>query len=69
MKEAVVSGPHGAQAVVLTIEDDVHIEEEIRKNEKLGNGMHEKSKDNIVGALGAGEPSSSSGPHNDEHKP
>lgn len=31
VKEAAVAGPHGRQAVVLTMEDDVHIQELIRK--------------------------------------
>ncbi|KAM5562448.1 protein TRACHEARY ELEMENT DIFFERENTIATION-RELATED 7A [Rosa sericea] len=34
IKEAIVEGPHGPQAVVLSVEDDVHIDEAIRKNEK-----------------------------------
>ncbi|KAK1404036.1 putative leucine-rich repeat extensin-like protein 3 [Heracleum sosnowskyi] len=40
IKEDIVEG---TKAVVLTIEDDIHIEEDIRKNEKFGEGMHEKS--------------------------
>lgn len=36
VKEAVVSGPFGQKTVVLSVEDDVHIDEEIKKNEKLG---------------------------------
>ncbi|KAF5725283.1 tumor necrosis factor ligand superfamily member 6 [Tripterygium wilfordii] len=36
VKEAIVEGPHGAQAVVLEIDDDVHADEMIRKGEKLG---------------------------------
>lgn len=56
IKEDVVEGPHGTKAVVLTIEDDVHIEEDIRKNDKFGEGMHAKS------ALGIDVAESSSGP-------
>ncbi|KAL8132892.1 protein TRACHEARY ELEMENT DIFFERENTIATION-RELATED 7A [Apium graveolens] len=43
IKEDIVEGPHGTKAVVLTIEDDVHIEEDIRKNEKFGEGMNARS--------------------------
>lgn len=68
IKEATVPGPHGAQAVLLTIEDDVHIEEEIKKNEKIGQGLHAKSAGNIVGDIEAAESSSSSGHHHLENK-
>lgn len=57
IKEDIVEGPHGTKAVVLTIEDDVHIQEDIRKNEKFGGGMHAKS---AVG-INAAESSSRSG--------
>ncbi|KAK1371246.1 hypothetical protein POM88_037338 [Heracleum sosnowskyi] len=60
IKEKVVEGPLGGNAVVLTIEDDVHVQKEIQKNEQIGQAMHTKSQDNnIVGA----ESSSSSGHH------
>lgn len=42
VKEEIVSGPFGPQTVVLSVEDDVHIDEEIKK-EKLGHGFHAKS--------------------------
>ncbi|KAM1005561.1 hypothetical protein ACFX11_002495 [Malus domestica] len=35
-----IEGPHGSKAVVLTVEDDVHIDEILRKNEKVGKGLH-----------------------------
>ncbi|KAA8546522.1 hypothetical protein F0562_002739 [Nyssa sinensis] len=35
VKEAIVPGPHGPQAVVLSITDDIHVDEEIKKNEKF----------------------------------
>ncbi|KAK4487200.1 hypothetical protein RD792_006519 [Penstemon davidsonii] len=35
VEEDIVQGPHGSKMVVLTIDEDVHIEEEIKKNEKL----------------------------------
>lgn len=44
VKETIVPGPFGQQAVVITVEDDVHIDEVIRKNEeKEGHGLHAKS--------------------------
>lgn len=35
VKEAIVQGPNGPEAVVLSIEDDKHIQEDIIKNEKM----------------------------------
>ncbi|KAL4271429.1 hypothetical protein GQ457_13G010560 [Hibiscus cannabinus] len=35
VKEAIVPGPHGPQAVILGIEDDVHVTEDIVKTEKV----------------------------------
>lgn len=44
VEETTVPGPFGQQAVVISVEDDVHIDEEIRKTEKLGrHGLHAKS--------------------------
>ncbi|XP_017234150.1 protein TRACHEARY ELEMENT DIFFERENTIATION-RELATED 6 [Daucus carota subsp. sativus] len=63
IKEDIVQGPRGTEVVMLTIEDDVHIEEEIRKNENFGAGMHAKSADQIVA-----ETSSRSGDQQAEHK-
>lgn len=54
VKEDIVEGPHGSKAVVLTIDDDFHIDEVIKKNEKVGKGLHGHS---IVEAK---EPSTSS---------
>ncbi|WZZ63582.1 hypothetical protein YC2023_074952 [Brassica napus] len=34
MNEAIVEGPHGPEAVVLSVEDDVHIEDLVKKGEK-----------------------------------
>eukprot|EP00261_Vitis_vinifera_P031038 XP_019072281.1 PREDICTED: uncharacterized protein LOC100259240 isoform X3 [Vitis vinifera] len=53
-KEGVIAGPHGEQVVLLTEEDDVHIQEEIRKNEKIGEGLHGKSAQGITGAIEKG---------------
>ena len=54
VKEGVIAGPHGEQVVLLTEEDDVHIQEEIRKNEKIGEGLHGKSAQGITGAIEKG---------------
>ncbi|XP_015934403.1 protein TRACHEARY ELEMENT DIFFERENTIATION-RELATED 7A-like [Arachis duranensis] len=40
--EAIVPGPCGEQVVVLSVDDDVHIDEEIIKNEEFGHAMQEK---------------------------
>ncbi|KAJ4838049.1 hypothetical protein Tsubulata_029671 [Turnera subulata] len=52
VKEAIVPGPHGPHAVVLEVEDDIHADEIIRKNEKVGQGgFHAnptQTQDNIV---------------------
>lgn len=42
VKETIVPGPFGRNTVVVTVEDDVHIDEEI-KTEKVGHGLHAKS--------------------------
>ncbi|XP_057972968.1 protein TRACHEARY ELEMENT DIFFERENTIATION-RELATED 7A-like [Malania oleifera] len=52
--ETIVKGPHGEETVVLTVEDDVQIEEEIRKTGvyggKGGGGhVHVKSSEGING--------------------
>jgi len=43
VKETIVPGPFGRNTVVVTVEDDVHIDEEIKKSEKVGHGVHAKS--------------------------
>lgn len=54
-KETIVPCPFGKQAVVIEVEDDVHVDE-TKKSEKLGHGLHAKSS------------SSSSVARIDEHK-
>ena len=52
VKEGVIAGPHGEQALLLTKDDDVHIQAEIRKNEKVGEGLHSKlSAEGITSAI------------------
>lgn len=61
VKEDVVKGPHGSEAVVLSIEEDKHFEEEIIKNEKkVMNHNHGKLKSGEITDLEAGESSSKS---------
>ncbi|KAF5442028.1 hypothetical protein F2P56_036958 [Juglans regia] len=70
VKEAIISGPGGSKAVILTIEDDVHIDEIIRKNEKVGEGLHDMSAEGISGPHEEGGASSSRVDHHQlEHKP
>lgn len=42
IKEAIVEGPHGScQTVVLSVEDDIHVNEEIIRSEKIEEkGLH-----------------------------
>ncbi|MBA0735265.1 hypothetical protein Gogos_019129 [Gossypium gossypioides] len=39
VQEAIVPGPHGAQNAVLLVEDDIRIDEEIKKNKKTSEGL------------------------------
>lgn len=69
VKEGIVQGPHGAEAVVLSFEDDVHVVEEIKKNEMSVEGKHVKSTDEISSALEEGTSTSSSRQHDHlEHR-
>ncbi|PON76317.1 PC-Esterase [Parasponia andersonii] len=65
--EATVEGRHGPEAVVLSVEDDVHIEEEIVKTKKVGKGLHAKSADGKA-STSATPPSGSHDQHQLEHK-
>lgn len=40
VNETILPGPFGRNTVVVTVEDDVHIDEEIKKNEQVGHGVH-----------------------------
>jgi hypothetical protein len=69
VKEAIIEGPDGSQAVILSIEDDVHIDEVIRKNEKSGDGLHDKSAEGrSAGKLEERTSSSGFDHHHLEHK-
>ena len=65
VNEVIVPGPHGPQAVILSVEDDVHFDEVIRKDEKFGEGLHAKSAE---GQPGSGTSSSGFHHHHLEHK-
>lgn len=66
---AIIEGPQVPQAVILSIEDDVHIDELIRKNEKFGEGLHDKSADGrSAGNLKERTSSSGFDHHHLEHK-
>ncbi|GMN48375.1 hypothetical protein TIFTF001_017562 [Ficus carica] len=43
IKEAIVEGPHGIDTLVLSVEDDIHIDGDIKKSERVGEGLHAKS--------------------------
>lgn len=44
VKEAIVEGPHGSEVVMISVEDDIHIDEEVMKSERVGDkGSHAKS--------------------------
>lgn len=61
IKEAIVEGPHGPHAVVLSVEDDKHFDEKIIKNEKLGKNMHAESSEIVASRdIESGESSSNS---------
>ncbi|CAL5206454.1 unnamed protein product [Lathyrus oleraceus] len=46
-KETITPGPSGKQAVAISVEDDVHVDE-TRKKEKLGHGLQAKSSSDII---------------------
>ncbi|GAU39904.1 hypothetical protein TSUD_04960 [Trifolium subterraneum] len=46
-KETIAPGPFGQQAVVISVEDDVHVDEE-KKKETLDHGLHAKSSSAII---------------------
>ncbi|KAE8100469.1 hypothetical protein FH972_018365 [Carpinus fangiana] len=64
VNEVIVPGPHGPHAVILSVEDDVHIDEVIRKDEKFGEGLHAKSAEGHP----AGTSSSGFDHHHLEHR-
>lgn len=66
VKEAIIPGPHGSQAVILSIADDVRIDEVIRKDEKFGEGLHAKSAEGKSGST-LEEGTSSPGFDHDHH--
>ncbi|KAK3002963.1 hypothetical protein RJ639_019554 [Escallonia herrerae] len=66
--EAIVPGPHGAETVVLSIDEDIHIQEDIKKNETVGKASHIVSAAEHPQALGMVASTSGSGHHHLDHK-
>ena len=70
VKEAIVEGRHGPEAVVLSVEDDVHIDEVIVKSEKVGHeGLHAKSAEGQASTSAPSSSGSHGGQHQVEKKP
>lgn len=62
VQEAIVRGPHGPKTVVLSVEDDVHMNEaDAKKSKSLADeqNMHAKSEEITPSSLGEGTSSSS----------
>lgn len=66
--EDVVTRPDGTKAVILTIDEDIHIDEEIVKREKLEKGSLDKLGGKHLEATNTTASSSSSNNHNHDHK-
>ncbi|KAL0016250.1 hypothetical protein SO802_003319 [Lithocarpus litseifolius] len=61
VNEAIIPGPYGKQSVILSMEDDVHLDEVIAKNEKFGHaGLHAKAAQGESGSTNKERGSSSS---------
>ncbi|TYI39197.1 hypothetical protein ES332_A02G081100v1 [Gossypium tomentosum] len=69
VKEAIVPGPDGPRAVLLEIEDDIHIGEDIIKTQKTekGSNLH-STLQNLKDIEEGTKASSSSHHHQLEHK-
>lgn len=72
VQEAIIQGPHGAQAVILSIEEDEHVEEDIKRNEMVGKGiishMIGPTKDHPQALVMATSTSESGDHHHLDHK-
>ncbi|PNX87282.1 hypothetical protein L195_g043369 [Trifolium pratense] len=73
--ETIVPGPFGKPpTVVITVEDDVHIDEVIKKNEEVDHGLHaepskvESNEDNISSSNEVATTSSPGREHHHENK-
>lgn len=72
VKEAIIQGPNGPEVVILSIEDDKHIQEEIIKSEKIETmHLHAKAKSGEIAAtdhhLEAGYSSTNPSIHQTHH--
>lgn len=68
MKEAIIQGPHGPQTVVLSMDEDMHIEEEIEKIETVAKGSQAIAAADHPQSSEIVESSSGSGHHHLGHK-
>ncbi|XP_027093402.1 protein TRACHEARY ELEMENT DIFFERENTIATION-RELATED 7A [Coffea arabica] len=72
VQEAIVQGPHGQKTVVLSVEDDVHVNEvDYKKSKSLSDeqSMHAKSGEIAPSSLEEGRSSSSPGHHHSKQNP
>lgn len=71
VQEAIIQGPHGAQAVILSIEEDVHVEEDIKRNKMVRKGISHvigPTKDHPQALVMAASTSESGDHHHLDHK-
>ncbi|KAK7293742.1 hypothetical protein RJT34_16615 [Clitoria ternatea] len=77
IKENIVPGPFGREVVQVTVEDDVHIDAEIKKDEKAGHALHAKppstetdqgTSSSIV-EVATSSPAQEHGHDHDDHQP
>lgn len=66
--EDVVTRPDGTKAVILTIDEDIHIDEEIVKREKIEEGVLGQLGGEHLDATNTTASTSSSNNHNHDHK-
>lgn len=67
VQEAVIPGPHGGQTVLL-IEEDVHIQEDIKKTDILSGSSHTKPSHHLPQSIDVAAFSTGSSHHHIEHK-
>ncbi|GAB4847737.1 hypothetical protein Ancab_026799 [Ancistrocladus abbreviatus] len=68
IQETVLPGPHGHQAVVLSIEEDIHAHEKIRKNERVAEGSRVRSTPHNLEVLDMAASASGNSRHYAEDK-
>lgn len=57
VQEMIVRGPHGPKKVLVSMEDDVHVHEDVHKNEidMVGKGLHGEHKEGSAGTSGSSQ--------------